>query len=178
MPDDLKASVLPAYGNIVCKIPNLDRLAASGMVFESAYCQGLACAPATQIGNFCKWFVFDIQRPTAMGPRESSDPRNDLAIVRFVDIQDQGNFAFRHWINRYSWRLVSFRSLKEHRTRLFKATTKGALIMRYPVSRHRSAFDRDEKPDDQDRAPSTEESLQGDHARELCLRPLGSRNRQ
>ena len=38
MSDDLKASVLPAYGNGVCKTPNLDRLAASSMVFERAYC--------------------------------------------------------------------------------------------------------------------------------------------
>jgi len=44
--DDLKASVLPAYGDRVCKTPNLDQLAASGMVFERAYCQGLACAPS------------------------------------------------------------------------------------------------------------------------------------
>jgi arylsulfatase A-like enzyme len=44
--DDLKASVLPAYGDHVCKTPNLDKLAASGMVFERAYCQGLACAPS------------------------------------------------------------------------------------------------------------------------------------
>lgn len=46
MSDDLKASALPAYGNAICKTPNLDRLAASGMVFERAYCQGLACAPS------------------------------------------------------------------------------------------------------------------------------------
>jgi arylsulfatase A-like enzyme len=46
MSDDLKASVLGSYGNTVCKTPNLDRLAASGMVFERAYCQGLACAPS------------------------------------------------------------------------------------------------------------------------------------
>lgn len=46
MSDDLKASVLPAYGNKVCDTPNIDRLAASGMVFERAYCQGLACAPS------------------------------------------------------------------------------------------------------------------------------------
>ena len=39
--DDLKASVLPAYGNQVCQTPNLDRLAGSGMVFERDYCQGL-----------------------------------------------------------------------------------------------------------------------------------------
>ena len=46
MSDDLKASALPAYGDVVCKTPNLDRLAASGLVFERAYCQGLACAPS------------------------------------------------------------------------------------------------------------------------------------
>jgi iduronate 2-sulfatase len=44
--DDLKASALPVYGNQVCQTPNLDRLAASGMVFERAYCQGLACSPS------------------------------------------------------------------------------------------------------------------------------------
>jgi iduronate 2-sulfatase len=46
MSDDLKASVLSAYGNSVCRTPNIDRLAASGVVFERAYCQGLACAPS------------------------------------------------------------------------------------------------------------------------------------
>jgi len=46
MSDDLKASVLPAYGNTVCQTPNIDRLAKSGMVFERAYCQGLACSPS------------------------------------------------------------------------------------------------------------------------------------
>lgn len=46
MSDDLKASAIPAYGNTVCKTPNIDRLAESGMVFERAYCQGLVCAPS------------------------------------------------------------------------------------------------------------------------------------
>ena len=44
--DDLKASLPGCYGNTVCKTPNLDRLADRGMVFERAYCQGLACAPS------------------------------------------------------------------------------------------------------------------------------------
>ncbi len=46
MSDDLKASALPAYGNTICRTPNIDRLAKSGMVFERAYCQGLACSPS------------------------------------------------------------------------------------------------------------------------------------
>jgi iduronate 2-sulfatase len=44
--DDLKASAAGCYGNTVCKTPNLYRLAETGMVFERAYCQGLACAPS------------------------------------------------------------------------------------------------------------------------------------
>jgi iduronate 2-sulfatase len=46
MSDDLKASALSAYGNETCKTPNLDRLAASGVVFERTYCQGMACSPS------------------------------------------------------------------------------------------------------------------------------------
>lgn len=44
--DDLKASSLGCYGNKICKTPNLDRLAARGMIFERTYCQGTWCAPS------------------------------------------------------------------------------------------------------------------------------------
>ena len=46
MSDDLKASALAAYGDKICQTPSLDRLAAQSMVFERAYCQGLACYPS------------------------------------------------------------------------------------------------------------------------------------
>jgi len=44
--DDLKASALGCYGNTVCATPNIDRLAARGMVFERAYSQGTWCLPS------------------------------------------------------------------------------------------------------------------------------------
>ena len=44
--DDLKASVLGCYGDPICATPNIDRLAARGMIFERAYCQGTWCLPS------------------------------------------------------------------------------------------------------------------------------------
>ncbi len=46
--DDLKASALGCYGNQVCQTPNIDRLAADGMLFQRAYCQAMWCAPSRQ----------------------------------------------------------------------------------------------------------------------------------
>jgi iduronate 2-sulfatase len=43
--DDLKP-LLGCYGDKTVKSPNLDRLAASGMVFESAFCNQAVCAPS------------------------------------------------------------------------------------------------------------------------------------
>lgn len=44
--DDLGAQALPVYGNAQCKTPNVDRLAARGMVFNRAYCQYPVCGPS------------------------------------------------------------------------------------------------------------------------------------
>lgn len=43
--DDLKP-VLGCYGDRMVKSPNIDRLAARGLVFESAYCNQAVCAPS------------------------------------------------------------------------------------------------------------------------------------
>jgi iduronate 2-sulfatase len=53
--DDLKASVLACYGDRVCKTPNIDKLAANGLVFQRAYCQGTACAPSRQSFMFSRY---------------------------------------------------------------------------------------------------------------------------
>jgi choline-sulfatase len=46
MADQLGAGWLPAYGHDVVHAPHLDALAASGVVYESAYCASPLCAPS------------------------------------------------------------------------------------------------------------------------------------
>jgi choline-sulfatase len=49
MADQLTASALAAYGNTVCKSPNIDALARDGVVFDSAYTNSPLCAPARYV---------------------------------------------------------------------------------------------------------------------------------
>ena len=44
--DQVAAAALPAYGNRTAKAPNLDRLAAEGLVYERAYCPSPLCVPS------------------------------------------------------------------------------------------------------------------------------------
>lgn len=46
MADQLAAPALSLYGNKVCKTPNLEKLAAKGSVFESAYSNNPLCVPS------------------------------------------------------------------------------------------------------------------------------------
>lgn len=53
--DDLRASVLGCYGDAICKTPNIDKLARSGMLFERAYCQGTSCGPSRRSLMFSRY---------------------------------------------------------------------------------------------------------------------------
>jgi len=46
MADQMAAPMLPFYGPSPIKLPNLSRLAAQGVVFDSAYCNSPLCAPS------------------------------------------------------------------------------------------------------------------------------------
>src|SRR5687767_12419165 len=57
--DDLKP-LLGCYGERAVKSPNIDRLAARGMVFERAYCNQAVCAPSRNA-------LMTGMRPTSLG---------------------------------------------------------------------------------------------------------------
>lgn len=74
MADQLTAPALPFYGNTVCQTPHLSALAASGVVFENAYCNFPLCAPsryslltgqlASRIGGYDNAAEFAASTPT------------------------------------------------------------------------------------------------------------------
>ena len=49
MADQLTPMALAAYGNKITKTPNIDALAAGGVVFDSAYCNSPLCAPSRYV---------------------------------------------------------------------------------------------------------------------------------
>ena len=46
MADQMAASALPVYGHLLVQAPNIERVAAEGVVFEDAYCNSPLCAPS------------------------------------------------------------------------------------------------------------------------------------
>jgi choline-sulfatase len=46
MADQVNPAFLPAYGHPVVSMPNLDRIAAEGVVFDTAYCTNPICGPS------------------------------------------------------------------------------------------------------------------------------------
>jgi len=66
--DDLTYTALSCYGNTVCKTPNIDAIAARGVRFTKAYCQGTYCGPSR--ASFMSGYY-----PHATGSLGYSNPR-------------------------------------------------------------------------------------------------------
>ncbi|GAA0336841.1 choline-sulfatase [Sphingomonas oligophenolica] len=74
MADQMAPSALPVYGHGRVKAPNIERLANTGIVFESAYCNSPLCAPSrfsfmagqlpSRIGAYDNACEFPADRPT------------------------------------------------------------------------------------------------------------------
>ena len=74
MADQLTSRALSAYGNRIAKTPNIDTLAAGGVVFDSFYCNSPLCAPsrfsflsgrqASAIGAYDNAAEFSAEIPT------------------------------------------------------------------------------------------------------------------
>jgi uncharacterized sulfatase len=65
--EDFNAASLACYGNPICKSPNLDRLAATGVLFQRAYVQAVCCNPSRSS------FLSGL-RPETTNVRTNQDP--------------------------------------------------------------------------------------------------------
>jgi len=70
--DNQQASTLGCYGNAEIHTPNLDRLSASGMTFEQAYCPNAFCSP-------CRASVLTGMMPSQHGVHSWIDDRKSAA---------------------------------------------------------------------------------------------------
>lgn len=69
--DDLTANALSCYGNKICQTPNIDAIAADGVRFTRAYCQGTYCGPSR--ASFMSGFY-----PHATGVLGYASPREKI----------------------------------------------------------------------------------------------------
>lgn len=65
--EDFNAASLGCYGNPICRSPNIDRLAATGVLFERAYVQAVCCNPSRSS------FLTGL-RPETSNVRSNADP--------------------------------------------------------------------------------------------------------
>jgi choline-sulfatase len=85
--DQLTPRALAAYGNRVTRTPHLDRLAAQGVVFDSAYCNSPLCAPS-------RYSLMTGQLPSGHGGYDNAAALSSEAVT------------FGHYLRRAGYRTI------------------------------------------------------------------------
>ena len=88
--DDLTYTALSCYGNEVCQTPNIDAIAAQGIRFTRAYCQGTYCGPSR--ASFMSGYY-----PHATGALGYKNPRPQIGdrAMWSQHFMDHGYYAAR-----------------------------------------------------------------------------------
>jgi iduronate 2-sulfatase len=89
--DDLKASVLGAYGDKFCKTPNIDKLAESGVVFERTYCQGLVCGPSRKSFMFSRYPGSNAKNHPSMAEHFKSSGIKSMRVGKIYHMRVPGD---------------------------------------------------------------------------------------
>lgn len=126
MSDNQSASLLGAYGNPVIQTPNIDRLAAEGMLFERAYATSGVCSPsravlmtglipsANGVHNGLPG-KFELDRYAAIEdvrnlPQTLADAGYDTAMVGkyHLGVSEKPTLGFSHWVTFRGGHTVSY----------------------------------------------------------------------
>ncbi len=93
MVDQLTAGALSAYGNFISKTPHIDALAATGVVFDSFYCNSPLCAPSRF--SFLSGRQVFAMANAAEFPAQGADVRSLSAARRLPDGAQRKNAFLR-----------------------------------------------------------------------------------
>src|SRR4051812_35006324 len=81
--DQMAALSLPIYGHPIVRMPNLERLARRGTVFENAYCNAPLCSPA-------RFALMSGRRPSEIGAYDNAAELPSDQPTWAHDLRDRG----------------------------------------------------------------------------------------
>lgn len=86
--EDCNADVWGCYGNTICQTPNVDRLSATGVRFDRAYCQAVCCNPSRSS------FLTGLRLPTAgvWGNADKMDDHLPPGTVTLPELAKRAGF--------------------------------------------------------------------------------------
>lgn len=126
--EDFTAEAIGCYGNPIVKTPNLDRLAATGIRFDRAYCQAPCCNPSRT--SFCTGL-----RPETTGVYGNGDAMNEhlpdwaVSLAELLEHRDVITANVGKLYHRTSWAEKQLRAFDRlefcQRPTDYKGVTKG-----------------------------------------------------